>query len=613
MLAPRERQTLLAALRPPDGYRVDRVIATTFTLDLTALLVAPLSFSLLDVAAERAREGDGNVGLDPYALLRAVREHADRMVVFCDASRISAPSKYRPLFTYLEPCVVQVCAPDEAGVFHPKIWVLRFESTDGEGVRYRLLCASRNLTFDQSWDTLLSLDGELTDRVNAIAMNRPLSQFVAQLPVLARPREQISKERAKSIARVADELLRVKFDLPAGIDAVAFHPLGIDGFRRFEGPERMQRALVVSPFVDSKGLEPWTRGKESVLISRVDQLDMVDTDALGRFAAVSVLAEALERDEGDVEAGATSDLRPGPAGLHAKLFVVDDGWDAHVWTGSANATNAGFTRNVEFLVQMTGKKSQLGVQQFLDRGLAEMSQPYARGEVSKHAALEKALEMELLRLRRQLSELTWTARLVALDAGAYSVTLKASAAAAVTETVRVRPITLAQPRAQNLAGSPLAAGFGRCSLEAITPFFSFLVRLERDGVAVEEEFVIKARLDGAPTDREEQVLASMFKDPSQVMQFLNLLLADDPNEYLATDDERQTDDGASVARGLGENALLERLLHALHGNPSQLDSVDRFLKELSSTEAGRATISAEFLQLWQPLYAARVAMGGGER
>ena len=27
---------------------------------------------------------------------------------------------------------------------------------------YRVLCMSRNMTFDRSWDTLLSLEGELT-------------------------------------------------------------------------------------------------------------------------------------------------------------------------------------------------------------------------------------------------------------------------------------------------------------------------------------------------------------------------------------------------------------------------------------------------------------------
>ena len=35
------------------------------------------------------------------------------------------------------------------------------------------------------------------------------------------------------------------------------------------------------------------------------------------------------------------------AGLHAKLFVMDDGWHARIWTGSANATEAAFQRNVE--------------------------------------------------------------------------------------------------------------------------------------------------------------------------------------------------------------------------------------------------------------------------
>jgi phosphatidylserine/phosphatidylglycerophosphate/cardiolipin synthase-like enzyme len=29
-------------------------------------------------------------------------------------------------------------------------------------------------------------------------------------------------------------------------------------------------------------------------------------------------------------------------GLHAKLFVSDDGWYSHVWTGSPNATTAAF-------------------------------------------------------------------------------------------------------------------------------------------------------------------------------------------------------------------------------------------------------------------------------
>ena len=44
------------------------------------------------------------------------------------------------------------------------------------------------------------------------------------------------------------------------------------------------------------------------------------------------------------------------SGLHAKLFVIDDGWNACVWTGSANATVAAFQRNVEFLVELVGER-----------------------------------------------------------------------------------------------------------------------------------------------------------------------------------------------------------------------------------------------------------------
>ena len=48
-------------------------------------------------------------------------------------------------------------------------------------------------------------------------------------------------------------------------------------------------------------------------------------------------------------------------GLHAKLFVVDQGGRARVWTGSANATHGAFEGNVEFLVELEGRKKHCGI------------------------------------------------------------------------------------------------------------------------------------------------------------------------------------------------------------------------------------------------------------
>jgi hypothetical protein len=42
MLRPHDRRVLIEALRPPQGYTVDRALATTYSLDLVALLIAPL-------------------------------------------------------------------------------------------------------------------------------------------------------------------------------------------------------------------------------------------------------------------------------------------------------------------------------------------------------------------------------------------------------------------------------------------------------------------------------------------------------------------------------------------------------------------------------------------
>jgi hypothetical protein len=55
--------------------------------------------------------------------------------------------------------VVEVKAPN-GGLFHPKIWLLRYTS-ETEAPAYRFLCLSRNMTFSRSWDLILRLDGSL--------------------------------------------------------------------------------------------------------------------------------------------------------------------------------------------------------------------------------------------------------------------------------------------------------------------------------------------------------------------------------------------------------------------------------------------------------------------
>ena len=81
--------------------------------------------------------------------------------------------------------------------------------------------------------------------------------------------------------------------------------------------------------------------------------------SLSDRAMIEADAEHDEKPESEAEAIQQSDL-------HAKLYVSESGWDAHVWTGSANATDAAFRRNVEFLVELIGPRKRFGIDTLME-------------------------------------------------------------------------------------------------------------------------------------------------------------------------------------------------------------------------------------------------------
>lgn len=221
MLAPDNRYTYLNQLKPPAGYTLDRALATTFSLDLLTLLIAPLAMVFYE-----CQDKDEAI-TSRVEVIEALRRVVDRLVIFCQKGRIDVPKTASLLYSYLEPVVVEVQPAEGSAVFHPKTWLLRFTG-EGRPVFYRFLCLSRNLTFDHSWDTVLSLEGEVQERKRGFGTNRPLRDFVAALTGLAE-RDLPDSLRAH-IELVADEVGRVIFETPLGFDGeLEFTPSGIEG------------------------------------------------------------------------------------------------------------------------------------------------------------------------------------------------------------------------------------------------------------------------------------------------------------------------------------------------------------------------------------------------
>jgi len=153
MLSPDSRTVAFELIRAPDDYRLDFALLTTYTLDLEALLVLPLSI------LAQPEEGMDKLLEDPLRLHQALRDAGDRVHVFVDETGIAIPGTARALYAMLEPSVHAVRAP-KGGAFHPKTWVARFNATDEATEErppiLRVSILSRNLTFDRSWDIALA-------------------------------------------------------------------------------------------------------------------------------------------------------------------------------------------------------------------------------------------------------------------------------------------------------------------------------------------------------------------------------------------------------------------------------------------------------------------------
>ena len=625
MLEPLNRRQLFDALRPPQDYDVDVAIGTTFSLDLMTLLGVPLAFALFDW-----EDDQGRINPDPTALLEAGRRYAGRTHLFCQEGRIYLPSQRSPLLFQLESVIHEVRPPQEQGVFHPKVWILRFvPRTEDQPERYRLLCSSRNLTFDRSWDTLLVLEGELTDRELPIANNHPLGDFVRALPAMMTTPP--SDDLRKMIARVHQELRRVRFKVPEGFDEVQFQVLGLPDSEGWWFDPHPSQVLAVAPFVDWTFLNRLTNSNplSCTLISRLEQLQELKPSLLKDCRKVYYLDPSADEpmpdeDEGEESSVATTATDAARvdeelSGLHAKLYIADYGWNSSVWTGSANATEAALSRNIEFLVRLTGKKSVCGVDAFLARTkgqtcFADMLQEFNSDKEPK-AVDEDIRRAEKMadRARQAIARLGLAAIVTHLDGESYDVEVASEqgiqkASKKLQIELTCWPVTV-QERNGHPAEGLLNGGrlrFSQLSFESLTSFFAFHVKATVGKSSHEVRFVLNLPVKGMPPDRSERMLRVILHNRSQIWRMLFLLLANSSSDILMSFAKviprgpgDETQEGFS---SLGELALLEPLLKTLEQNPKSLERVARLVDDLCKTEGGSDLFPPGFLQVWAPIW-----------
>jgi hypothetical protein len=557
-------------------------------VDLNALLLVPLALAMFDL--QTGSEED--IPADPLALLEALRRTGGRTTLFCQAGHIGVPLKDRPVLAFLEDSVVEVQPPRRGGLFHPKIWVLRFAIDDG--VAYRAVVASRNLTFDQSWDTIVAVDGHASDEPGNGAS---LAALLRSLPGMAvRP---IAPAHRDQVEAVAAELQTVHFPPPAPASSLSFlvHGLPNGQGRPWPFPAEWSRAVVVSPFVSRRFLDRLPDGKRRVLVSRPDSLDRLPPEALDGFE-VRVLHDQLVVAPG----GEASGGLPPWTGLHAKAFIFDEDGQGITITGSANATEAGFGVNVETVVELRGPRTQFGAASVLDADeqprLLDVLLEYEASQMNPTDEEDDGRALSLL--CAQVAALRWAAYVQ--GEGPYDLVLTTPPLELPPgiELV-VWPITLPPARSLRPAAGGDHLRFEALDLRSLTPFFA----IELHGAQLsrfDPRFVVRAEISGLPSNRLEQILALELDTAEKVMRYLLLLLSEPGTG---------PGDGSEWSVGVAEPspsydaapALFEPLIRAVHRDPKRLRVIDRLLRDLQEGDA-EARIPPGLLEVWPAIWSA---------
>lgn len=605
MLEPETRELLMDVLRPPEGMRLDMAVGTTYTLDLNALLLAPLSFAMFDWA------NDEEGGFGAEATLEALRRHAANTTLFCQNGMIAVPRTYETLMLHLEEVVVPIDAPRPRGIFHPKVWVVRY--SDGSGARlWRAVVLSRNLTFATSWDTVVVLEG--TRRLKQHRPGGPLERFLLELVELGGDR--LDARRRRDIETLAEEVRHVRFTRPEGFDDVWFQPFGLGVSPPWAFPPKdRERTLVVSPFLGPDALRTLASGGSvnDIVVSRPETLDRIPPDALEGWDCY-VLGTGQVEDLIET-AGPSPTTDTELSGLHAKLLIFERGAHASVLTGSLNVTDAALHRNVELMAWMNGPTATVGIDAFLGDArrssgptpFGRMLEPYTPTHHDDEDDTQEQLRRALDRASVAIGRLALTAHLRRLDDedgrpdgsdgsdgedrpdAAWRLTLHVEGAPQELPdgvTVRIWRLTGPSEAAVTLdvTRPDQRLDLGVVTEPGITAFFGVGIEVVVDGRSGRTTFLVRATLEGAPEGRAERMLARALRSRDAVLRYLQFLLADGGDELRelmeGRDAHRRTGTGPGRTGATLPYGLTERLLEVLVSDPERLDHVERLLADL---------------------------------
>lgn len=605
MLSPSHRSLNTSFLVPPVGMQFDEAIFTTYSLDPSVLLEIPVYLSMLATDQK---------SIDPYSVLASIKKLKEKITIFSQKGLIQVPKegKANPLFSYLEDMIIETESP-RGGVFHPKLWLLRF--VHGKEIVYRIVVLSRNLTRDNSWDIALQLDGRVGKARNP--KNDPIIYFFSNL--LSRIEDsRLKNKKSEKIYKIISDLKTLKWHMPEGFEEqdgmIPFYFMD-NGPYQWHIPKN-EKLLIISPFCSDAVIKKLAQSsKACFLLTREEELLNLKPETLQLFKnEIYTLADGLVDDiQSNEEQDEICEIKRDEIltkGLHAKAYIYETLDNAqshtHFVVGSANATNAALMHqmNDEILVELVSQNTQtINIDGFLESMKASgyLTQYDDLAAVGDLSADQEDQFIE--EIRRQICNAdirgyysfdnvsnTWR----------YSLQLEGEGHTLShypDYQIKLWPITLDEKWAQdwNLsnAGEPIT--FANLTSTGISSLIAFEIKNKTRQQHL--RFILKIQVSDLPSDRDAEILKTLINNKDAFLQYLKLLLGHiyETENIAAKNAEK---DSYWLSRLLDdETTLFEDLFRIYMQEPERLQDIKKLVQDLGGENC--AYIPKEFIQLWQ--------------
>lgn len=372
-----DRTNYSSILMPPDGYRLDSAVGTTYSLDLEALIAAAICLGL-------SEETDSKLMQNPIGMLNALQKVSDKVVLFCEAGQIKVPTKPTALSILLEKMVVEVALSKDRQLgrypsFHPKTWVLAYVNAEGDK-KYRFVVMSRNLTFDRSWDVSFAMDS--SESVRQKKKTRPICDFLEYLAENVHNTSINAGKKRNLIRGLRTELNSVSFSLenkrfgenfevlPLGIGRNAYQMKDDILFCKEKGNANstFNELVVMSPFLSESVIADFNLADRALseckrtLITRRSELGKLKTSDVDNFTIYALKDEIIDGED-EISDELTDKKKQD---IHAKIYLRRKYSDVDLYLGSMNASYSAINKNVEMMLWLGTKNMYFNGNKFLE-------------------------------------------------------------------------------------------------------------------------------------------------------------------------------------------------------------------------------------------------------